>query len=262
METIQGHAAIITGAGTGIGAATAKKLAALGCNVLINYSRSEKEALATAEACKKLGADSMVYCGDVSNDGACRGMVAETVKKWGRVDALVNNAGVTKFCDQNDLEGLNQDDFIRIFAVNVVGPYQMTRAAVPYMKKRGQGTIINVASNAGITGIASSTAYAASKGALITLTLSLARVLGPEIRVNAVCPGFTESRWNRDGLGEDKYGKVKHFFEESTPLQLVPTTDDIADVILYFICGARVVTGETLLLDGGNHLNQTPLARR
>ena len=138
----------------------------------------------------------------------------------------------------------------------------MVRAVEPAMRRGGRGAIVNVASIAGVMGVGSSIAYAASKGALITMGLSLARVMGPEIRVNTVCPGFIQGDWLEEGMGAERYARTKAYLEETTPLKLTTTPDTIAEGVLYFITGADVVTGETLLLDGGNHLNQMPLARR
>jgi 3-oxoacyl-[acyl-carrier protein] reductase len=189
-------------------------------------------------------------------------MVAGALEKWGRIDALVNNAGISKFCEHHKLEGLDKEDFLRIYSVNVVGPYQMIRAVAPHMKKAGRGAIVNVASTAAITGIGSSIAYAASKGALVTMTLSLARALGPEIRLNAVCPGFTQSRWLKEGWGEEWYKTTKDYLEQQSPLGVTATPETVADAIIYFIAGAGIITGETLILDGGFHLNRVPLVRR
>ena len=156
----------------------------------------------------------------------------------------------------------DRSDFLDIYAVNTVGPYQMIRAVVPSMRRGKSGSIVNVASVAGVMGIGSSVAYAASKGALITLGLSMARVLGPEIRVNTVCPGFIQGDWLRKGMGDDVYEKSKRHLEETTPLQLTTTPLNIADGILYFLEFADVITGETLMLDGGFHLNQLASGRR
>jgi len=138
----------------------------------------------------------------------------------------------------------------------------MTRAVHKTMKRGGRGSIVNVASVAGVMGVGSCVAYAASKGALITMTLSLARALGPEIRVNTVCPGFIQGEWLEAGLGKEAYAKAKSRLESTTPLRLTTTPDTVAEAILYFVCGAKVVTGETLMLDGGMHLNTAPLSRR
>ncbi|MBW1836579.1 MAG: SDR family oxidoreductase [Deltaproteobacteria bacterium] len=262
MNNLKGKVAIVTGSSRGVGASTAVKLAETGCNVVINYTTSETEAKKTMAACEAAGAETLLCRADVSKDEDCRRMVAEAMGKWNRIDALVNNAGTTKFCDHNDLDGLEKEDFLHIYAVNVIGPYQMIRAAVPHMKKSGRGSVVNVASIAAITGIGSSIAYAASKGALVTMTLSLARVLGPEIRVNAVCPGFIQGRWLKEGLGDEFYEAIKTHLEGSAPLGVTATAETVADAILYFLWGAEIITGETLILDGGNHLSQTPLMRR
>lgn len=262
MDITKAKVAIITGSGTGVGAATALLLAEKGWRVVINYSKSEQAAKETAAACEAKGADTLLCKADVSRDEDCRRMTAETLEKWDRIDALVNNAGITKFCNHHDLDGLCSEDFMRIYGVNVVGPYQMSRAAAPQMKKTGNAAIVNVASTAALTGIGSSIAYAASKGALVTMTLSLARVLGPEIRVNAVCPGFIQSRWLREGFGEETYEKIKKYHEDASPLGTTATPEIVAEAIYYFISGAGITTGETLIVDGGFHLSQVPLARR
>jgi 3-oxoacyl-[acyl-carrier protein] reductase len=260
--TERGRVAIVTGSATGVGAATVRMLAERGWNVVINYTKSEAEARETEAACRALGADTLLCQADVANDDDCRRMAAETMAKWGRIDALVNNAGTTKFVDHANLEGLSADDFLRIYAVNVVGVFQMTRAVAPHMKAAGRGAIVNVSSIAGVMGIGSSIAYVASKGALNTMTLSLARVLGPEIRVNTVCPGFIEGRWLRQGLGDAAYEAAKAAQEKSAALHRVASPDDIAEAIVWLIEGARHITGEILLVDGGAHLSGAPLLAR
>ena len=259
---IQGGVAIVTGSSSGVGAACARQLAERGCHVVINYAHNEAGARQTEAACRELGVDTLVVKADVADDADCRRMAAATDAKWGRIDALVNNAGTTKFCAHGNLDGLDKRDFLDIYAVNTVGAYQMTRAVTDAMRRGGRGSIVNVASIAAIMGVGSSIAYAASKGALVTMTLSLARVLGPEIRVNAVCPGFIQGEWLKDGMGEEAYERTRRFLEETTPLRLTTTPDTVAEAILYFISGADVVTGETLILDGGAHLSLAPLARR
>jgi 3-oxoacyl-[acyl-carrier protein] reductase len=206
--------------------------------------------------------ETLVMKGDVANDADCRRMAAAADEKWGRIDALVNNAGTTKFCAHDNLDGLQMQDFLDIYAVNAVGAFQMTRAVRDAMRRGGRGSIVNVASVAAIMGVGSSIAYAASKGALVTMTLSLARALGPEIRVNAVCPGFIQGDWLKAGMGEKNYERAKQHLEETTPLRLTTTPDTVAEAILYFVAGADVITGETLILDGGQHLGLAPLARR
>ena len=174
-----------------------------------------------------------------------------TLDKWGRVDGLLNNAGTTQFVAADDLDGLSADDFQRIYAVNVVGPYQMIRAVAPHMKAQGQGSIVNVASTAGLNGFGSSTAYACSKGALITMGKSLARALGPEIRVNTVCPGFIQGDWLRDGLGVETYERLKAGMEKASPLQRAGTPEDMAEVAVWLLTGARNVTGQHVVSDAG-----------
>src|SRR5215813_9332900 len=193
---------IVTGSATGIGAACVELLAAKGARVAINYTTSEKEAQATAASCEAKGAATIVVRADVSADADCRRLAQAVLDKWGRIDGLINNAGVTKFVKHGDLDALDAADFRRIFGVNVIGPFQMVRAVAPAMGQQGAGAVGNISSIAGLTGMGSSVAYAASKGALNTMTRSLARALGPAIRVNAVCPGFVETRWFTEGRGE------------------------------------------------------------
>ena len=259
---LENAVAIVTGSSSGVGAACARQLAERGCHVVVNYSRNRGGAEETQAACEAAGAEAIIVQADVADDAACRSLVAAAEERWGRLDVLINNAGTTKFCAHHELDGLDQQDFLNIYSVNTVGPYQMTRAAAPLMKRGGRGSIVNVASIAGVMGVGSSIAYAASKGALITMGLSLARVLGPEIRLNTVCPGFIQGDWLEEGMGEEGYARTKAYLEANTPLALTTTPETVAEAILYFAGGADVVTGETLILDGGHHLMQTPLARR
>ncbi len=259
---LQDAVAIVTGSSSGVGAAAARQLAQRGANVVINFAHNEDGARQTQQACEAFGVETSVVQADVANDADCRKLAATAEERWGRIDALVNNAGTTKFCAHTDLDGLDKQDFLDIYAVNTVGPYQMTRAVAASMRRGGCGSIVNVASIAGVMGIGSSIAYAASKGALITLGLSLARVLGPEIRVNTICPGFIQGDWLEQGMGSETYARAKAHLEETTPLRLTTTPDTIAEGILYFLEGADVITGETLMMDGGFHLNQLPAGRR
>ena len=259
---IENGVAIVTGSSSGVGAACARQLAERGCHVAVNYSRNADGAEATAAACEALGVETVVVRADVAEDEDCRALAQAVLDRWGRVDALVNNAGTTKFNPHHELDGLDKQDFLDIYAVNTVGAYQMTRVVAAAMKRGGRGSVVNVASIAAVTGVGSSVAYAASKGAMVTLTLSLARALGPEIRVNAVCPGFIQGDWLEAGLGKDRYAAAKTALEAAAPLRLTTTPDTVAEAILYFVAGADVITGETLMLDGGNHLNTAPLGRR
>ncbi|HYM32591.1 MAG TPA: SDR family oxidoreductase [Candidatus Cybelea sp.] len=252
---------IVTGSAAGIGAACAERLASRGARVVINYTKSEKEAKEVAAACKAKGGETILCAADVSKDADCRKLAKAALDAWGRIDCLINNAGTTKFAQHGDLEALSMDDFQRIYGVNVVGPFQMIRAVAPAMQKQGKGAVVNISSIAGVMGVGSSVAYAASKGALNTMTLSLARVLGPAIRVNAVCPGFVETRWLQSGLGAT-YETQKRNYEAMTPLKATTLPEDIADAAVWLLEGAAKVTGEILIVDSGMHLGASPLKAR
>ena len=250
--------AIITGSATGVGAATAILLAEKGCNVVINYTRSKDEALETAKQAEELGAETIVIQADVSKDDECKAMMTEAIKKWGRIDYLVNNAGQTKFNPFENLDGLTIDDFQSIYAVNVVGAYQMIKAVVPHMKKAGSGAIVNDSSLAGINSVGSSIAYVTSKAALNAMTKSLAHVLGPEIRINAVAPGPIKTRWLKGGMSDEAYESLIEQAENNLPLKKVASAEDVAEVLVWFLEGAPLITGEILIVDSGAHLGQLP----
>jgi 3-oxoacyl-[acyl-carrier protein] reductase len=245
--------AIVTGSSSGVGAATVRLLASKGCHVVVNYSSSADAAEKVAQECRDFGVEALVCQANVANDDDCQRMVEATLAKFGRLDALVNNAGTTKFNPHHKMDGLDKDDFFHIYGVNVVGPYQMVRAAEKALRDSGEASVVNVASIAGVRGIGSSIAYAASKGALLTMTQSLARVMGPEIRVNAVCPGFIQGEWLEQGMGEN-YHKIKDSLESVTPLKLTCTAETVADSIVAFIEGHSVITGQHIILDGGHYL--------
>ena len=251
---IEGSVFIVTGSATGLGASVARRLAGNGGKVVINYTRSQAEAEETLAACLALGGDAFLCRADVSNDADCRRMAQEALDRWGRIDGLVNNAARSKVVPHADLEGLTGDDFEQIFAVNVVGAYQMVRAVAPAMKEQGRGAIVNISSGSGFSGSGSSIAYAASKGALNTMTLSLARALAPEIRVNAVCPGVMQTRWWREGLGESEYAAFIDRYAQRTPLKAAGHPDIAADPVVWLLEGAEHVTGETIMVDAGSHL--------
>lgn len=253
--------AIVTGSATGVGAATALDLAGRGYNLLINFSKSEEEAKASEAACKAAGADTLVMQGDVSIDADCCRMAEAAVERWGRIDALVNNAGITSFAGVANWEALDTATFERIYGVNVIGAFQMIRACLPQLKA-ANGSIVNVSSVAGALGIGSSVAYIASKGAINSLTLHLARTLAPEIRVNAVCPGLITTRWFVDGLGQENADQVQAQYEKAVPLQTACRAEDVAEAIVWLVTGARTTTGELLMLDGGMHLGRAAPAPR
>jgi 3-oxoacyl-[acyl-carrier protein] reductase len=247
---LEGKVAIVTGSATGVGRATALALARRGCGVVVNYSRSEAEARQTLAEVEALEVPALLVQCDVSNDQAVRAMVQRTLQELGRVDILVNNAATTYFVPHQDLEGLTEEMWDRILAVNVKGAFFCARAVAAPMKAQGAGAIVNVSSVAGVRGGGSSIAYAASKAALINLTINLARVLAPEVRVNCVAPGFIDTRWLRRGLG-DRYEAARERSAANNLLRRVSTPDDIAQVILSLITGADMVTGQTIIVDGG-----------
>jgi NAD(P)-dependent dehydrogenase (short-subunit alcohol dehydrogenase family) len=251
---LAGSVCIVTGSATGVGAACAVMLGRKGARVVINYSRSEAEARETLAACEAAGGEAILVQGDVANDADCRRIADVALQRWGRVDGLVNNAGITKFANPADLDLLDAADFHRLLDVNVIGAFQMTRAVVPAMRAQGQGAIVNVSSNSTAIGGGSSLAYTASKGALNAMTLTLARALGPEIRVNAVSPGVIDSRWLKDGVGEAAYGRVRDHYADAAVLGRVAQPEDVAEPIVWLLEGADFITGEILMIDGGVRL--------
>jgi 3-oxoacyl-[acyl-carrier protein] reductase len=247
---VEGKAAIVTGGGTGVGRATALALGRRGCAVAVNYSRSQEGAEQTAEEVRALGPRAIAVRADVADDGDCRALVETAVRELGRLDVLVNNAGTTVFVPHPDLEKLGDEDWQRILAVNLVGPFHCARAARGPLEASGGGEIVNVSSVAGLTAVGSSIPYCASKAGLNNLTLTLARALGPKIRVNAVAPSFIAGGWLQGGLGA-AYEAVKQTFERRAPLGRVCDPEDVAEAILSLITGSDLVTGQILAVDGG-----------
>ncbi len=247
--------AIVTGGSRGVGAATAKMLADNGWNVIITCSSSIKEAEAVAKNSSNETAEVIALQADVANDVDCTSTINTAIEKWNRIDALVNNAGTTKFAwDHSDLNSLDANDFQNIYAVNVVGPFQMVKAAKEHLLKSSNPCVINISSIAGIKGIGSSVAYASSKGALNTMTLSMARNLGP-IRVNAVCPGFIEGEWLKKGMGIEMYEGTKEHIQNTAPLRKTCSPESIAEVIVNLIEKSELMTGQLVTVDGGVSLN-------
>ena len=245
--------AIVTGSASGVGAATALKLAQRGWNIVVNYSKSEHEALATRAACEAAGAGAIVVRGDVASDGDCRAVAAAAVEKWGRIDALVNNAGTSVFGEAASWDKIDAEVFNRIMGVNTLGTFQMLRACLPQLKS-AKGSVVNVSSVAGALGIGSSVPYVASKGAVNSLTMHFARQLAPDVRVNAVCPALITSPWFDKGLGEGGLDKAIAATEAHTPLRKPSTPEDVAEAIVFLITGAPTITGELIMIDGGTHL--------
>jgi 3-oxoacyl-[acyl-carrier protein] reductase len=240
-----GKAALITGGGTGVGRATTLQLAERGFNVAINYSRSRDDAEGAAVAARELGVEAITIACDVSCDDHVRSMIDRCRRELGRLDCVVNNAGMTHFVNHTDLEAMTEARWDEILAVNLKGPFFVARAAIPLLRESGGGSIVNVASVAGLQGSGSSIAYAASKGGLITMTKSLAKAFAPDIRVNAVCPGVIISRWLED------HQDMVEAAMKITPLKRASSTYDIADVITFLACDAGMMTGQALVVDGG-----------
>jgi 3-oxoacyl-[acyl-carrier protein] reductase len=237
--------ALITGGGTGVGRSTTLQLAERGFHVAINYSRSQGDADETAAAARKMDIKAITLACDVADDAQVREMIERCRTEFGRLDVVVNNAGTTHFVQHTDLEAMSEDKWDRILAVNLKGPFFVSRAAIPLLRASGGGSIVNVASVAGVAGSGSSIAYAASKGGLITMTKSLAKAFAPDIRVNAVCPGVIVSRW-LEGHEDMVEAALK-----ITPLKRASSTDDIADVVTFLACDAGMMTGQALIVDGG-----------
>jgi NAD(P)-dependent dehydrogenase (short-subunit alcohol dehydrogenase family) len=242
---------VITGSSSGIGAASAMLFAQRGWNVCVNYSRDKAPAEKIAATCREHGAEVLLERADVSEDAQCVKFAAGVEARFGRCDALVNNAGATKFVDLKDLDGLNAADFQMIYGVNVIGPFQMIRAFAPLLKQADSAAVVNVSSIAPLIGGGSSVAYIASKGGLNALSLVLARALGPKIRVNVVAPGMVDSPWLRNGLGPERFELMLRSYESASALSSLVRPDEVAETIYYLAAVASKTTGEIHVVDGG-----------
>lgn len=242
--------ALVTGGATGLGRATSLVLAKLGCAVAVNHLPDTKDAAERlVTELTALGVRAVAVPADVTDPAACGRMVSQAVRELGRLDILVNCAGVTRFIPHAALDDVSLDDWNFILGVNVIGVFQCSRAARHALAENG-GAIVNIASTAGVNGTGSSIPYAVSKAGVISLTKSLARVLAPKVRVVAVAPGFIDGRWMREGLGERYAGSVASFAHAS-PLGRVCQPEDVAAAIVSLITGSDMVTGQTLICDGG-----------
>jgi len=242
--------ALVTGGATGIGRSAVLALAKAGYDVAINYASSAKAAKEVAALAQEMGAKTMLLPCDVSDEAAVRAMMAQVDAQFGHLDALVNNAGTTAKWKVKDLESLDLAEWDRTFAVNVRGLFQVTRAAVPLLKKGSNPSIVNTASIVGLRPGPQPLPYAASKAAVVNMTKTLAWNLGPEIRVNAVAPGWMEGEWMERMLG-DKYDDLMGKRAKLTPLKRCVTADDVAETMMSLIQGNRFVTGEIIVIDGG-----------
>lgn len=247
----QRWAALVTGAASGIGRAAVHALARHGFDVAINYSSNEAGARETARIAEAAGASTLVVCCDVSDDAAVRSMLTRVGERFGgRLDALINNAGTTVPNGPTDFEGLTPDAWDRVFAVNVRGLWQVTRAAIPLLRAAQAPAIVNTCSIAGLRPGPQPLPYAASKAAVANLTKTFAGALGPRIRVNAVAPGWMEGEWMERTLAENYEGLMARR-AKATPLKRCVTADDVAETMLNLIVSNRFVNGEIIVVDGG-----------
>lgn len=253
---VKGKVAIVTGSSSsrGVGGETARLLASRGCNVVVNFAGNKAGAEETVSACVAGGVESFAVKADVSNDGDCRRLVTSAIDRWGRIDILVNNAAITRPIPEQDLDALDAAEFHRIYSVNLVGTFQMTRAAALHLKATGDAAVVNISSIGGLIGGGSSIAYAASKGALNTLTLSFARVLAPEVRVNAICPAGLLGNWTRKISTKEAYEEKVRAVATEFPLRRAVWPVDVARLVLWLIEGATAMTGELIRIDSGKHL--------
>ena len=245
---LNGKVALVTGGGTGVGRAIVLQLARLGAAVAVNYSKSKDEAEAIAKEAQGYGVRALAIQADVADESHVQRMVDQVTQRLGPVEILVNNAAFTRFTDLSDLHALSQEDWNRTFAVNVNGTLYCTRAVVPSMKAKAWGRVVNVSSVAAFTGGGSSIAYCASKAAILSLTRSFAKVLGPEITVNAVAPGLIETRWVASMKRLDEF---RESWKKDSALGKVLTPDDVAEVVVSLIASMSLVTGQTIIVDGG-----------
>ena len=240
---------LITGGSSGVGEAVALQLAGRGESVVINFSRNRALADGVVAACQAAGGQAIAAQGDVASDASCREVAEAAMAAFGRIDGLVNCAATTQFVPMNEFDGVQAEDFLRVYGVNAVGPFQMARAAARHM---GPGSaIVSVSSIAGQTGSGSSFPYVMSKAALNILTVGLARNLAPRVRVNAVLPGMIEGRWMRDGLGEASYQRVKQDFSDLSALGKISQPEDIARAVVWLLEPDAVITGQMLKVDAG-----------
>ena len=253
---LQGRVALVTGGAGGIGGAVVRGLAKAGISgVAVNYRKSGKEAEELAAEIERQGINALAIQADVQNDAQVRTMMKTIEGKFGRLDVVVNNAGVTHWVKLADLEGLTDAIWDEILDVNVKGAFRCARAAAKLLEAN-HGMIINVSSISGVLAPStmSSLAYGTAKAALIYMTRGLAVALAPKVRVNCVAPAFTDTPWMSQHFGAE-YQEVIAKAAAGYPLQRIATPEDIAGAILGLITGGDFVTGQTLLVDGGLSLS-------
>ncbi|WP_243788673.1 SDR family NAD(P)-dependent oxidoreductase [Saccharopolyspora gloriosae] len=237
--------ALITGSASGIGAGIARRLAADGMRVVIN-SRSPGPGTDLAESLP----GAIYVQADVSVPEQAERLVAETVERCGRLDALINNAGTTEVIPHGDLDSATVEVWRRILDLNVLGTWQLSAIAASHLKHSDSGTITNISSVAGSRPAGSSIPYAVSKAAIEHMTRLLAKALGPRIRVNAVAPGLIETPWTSD---DPFFAAIAEKVREATPLGRVGNPEDVAEAVAG-VLAARYLTGAVVPVDGGAHL--------
>ena len=229
---------VVTGSSSGIGRATAERFASDGARLIVNSARSVEEGEMLAHSLP----EAVYVQADVSREEDARRLVATALDRFGRVDVVVNNAGMTKRVPFADLEGADEELWQRILGVNLMGPWYVSRAAVPALRET-KGAIVNVGSVAGIIAAGSSLPYAVSKAALHHLTRTLAQALAPDVRVNAVAPGLVDTPWTADW-------EANEAIVARTPLGRAATPADVADVIVS-LARTPFATGQVAVVDGG-----------
>ena len=243
-----GKVAIVTGGGTGMGKAISSQLAAAGASVVVNYSRSAAEATATVGEIEAAGGAALAVQADVSDAEQVATLISRTVGRYGRLDAIVNNAGTTVFVPFANLDGIDEEVWDRIMAVNVKAPWLMAKAAADALRADGGGAIVNISSVAGIKPGGSSLAYSVSKAAMIHLTKGLAVALAPDVRVNSIAPGFVNTRWHDNSSDERKQQ-----IAQSSPLRRHVGVEAIATATLECLRNENM-TGQVIAIDSGSLL--------
>ena len=242
--------ALVTGGATGIGRAAVLHLARAGFDIALNYRASRDAARSAAAEAEQAGAKTVLVAADVADDAQVKTMMREVETAFGGLDALINNAGTTISTPARQLDAVSVEEWDRVFAVNVRGLFLVTRAAVPLLKGGVSPSIVNMASIVGLRPGPQPLPYAASKAAVVSLTKQLAGALSPDIRVNAVAPGWIEGDWMERMLG-DNYQRLMERRAKATPLGRCATFDDVAEVIVSLIESNRFVNGEIVVVDGG-----------
>ena len=250
MKRVEGKVCIVTGAASGVGREDALLLASEGAKVVLTDLNEEAGRQVAAD----IGANAIFVRQDIASEADWQDVIKLTLEKFGRLDALVNAAGISKMVAHTDLHGVSAEDFQRIYAVNTIGTFQMMRAAAPHLKASGKGSIVNISSRAALMGSGSSIPYAASKAAVNALTMTLARVLAPEVRVNAVCPALVEQGFV-ERLAPESFAQRRAHQIAVSPLHRIGHPDEVAEAIWWLTTGASMMTGAIVELDFGMHLN-------